>query len=105
WALRSCSMRREPRPSPWRWSSSANAASAMSRPSPSSSSCCCWVLSRSSASPVPHWPDMPQKDSFVTSHDSFVKVRGLKKAYGDYVAVKDISLDVDKGGSLALLGP
>lgn len=41
----------------------------------------------------------------MTQEDSFVKVRGLKKAYGDYLAVKDISLDVAKGGSLALLGP
>ena len=34
-----------------------------------------------------------------------IRVRGLRKAYGDHLAVRDVDLDVHRGEVLALLGP
>ena len=34
-----------------------------------------------------------------------IEIRGLRKAYGDTVAVRDIDLEVEQGEILALLGP
>lgn len=36
---------------------------------------------------------------------SFVKVRGLRKSFGNYAAIDDVSLDVAEASTLALLGP
>ncbi|GHC63660.1 ABC transporter ATP-binding protein [Limoniibacter endophyticus] len=36
---------------------------------------------------------------------SFISVRNLRKRYGDFTALKDVSLDVHEGEFLALLGP
>jgi ABC-type Fe3+/spermidine/putrescine transport system ATPase subunit len=36
---------------------------------------------------------------------SFVKVTSLRKSFGSYVAIDDVSLDVAKASTLALLGP
>ena len=37
--------------------------------------------------------------------DVAIRVRGLRKAYGDNVAVGGVDLDVDRGEVFALLGP
>jgi len=34
-----------------------------------------------------------------------IEVRNLVKSYGDFMAVKDISFDVDEGEIFAFLGP
>ncbi|MFC7517544.1 ABC transporter ATP-binding protein [Herbaspirillum sp. GCM10030257] len=36
---------------------------------------------------------------------TFLKLDGLSKTYGDYVAVKGLSLDIDRGEFISLLGP
>ncbi|HUT15645.1 MAG TPA: ABC transporter ATP-binding protein [Anaerolineae bacterium] len=38
-------------------------------------------------------------------NDSVVRVRGFRKVYGDFVAVDDISFDVQQGEVFGLLGP
>src|ERR1700749_3082442 len=37
--------------------------------------------------------------------DSAIRVRGLRKTYGDFVAVAGLDLDVARGECFALLGP
>jgi multidrug/hemolysin transport system ATP-binding protein len=37
--------------------------------------------------------------------DPIIKVRNFKKSYGDFAAVKDVSLEVQKGELFAFLGP
>jgi ABC-2 type transport system ATP-binding protein len=37
--------------------------------------------------------------------ESILSVRGLRKAYGDFVAVDDVSLEIGRGETLGLLGP
>ena len=39
------------------------------------------------------------------TNDSAIRVRGLRKAYGDRVAVESLDLDVARGECFALLGP
>lgn len=36
---------------------------------------------------------------------SFIKIKGLRKEFGAFQAVKDISLDIEKGEFISLLGP
>ncbi len=36
---------------------------------------------------------------------SFLRLEGLSKCFGDFVAVKDVNLDVEKGEFVSLLGP
>jgi len=39
------------------------------------------------------------------SNDVLLSVRGLRKAFGGLVAVRDISFDIDRGGVVGLIGP
>jgi polar amino acid transport system ATP-binding protein len=39
------------------------------------------------------------------SNDRFLRVSGVVKTYGDYIALRAVSLDVEKGSSVALIGP
>jgi ABC-2 type transport system ATP-binding protein len=41
----------------------------------------------------------------TSTSDFFLSLRGLKKSYGDFVAVKDLSLDIFRGEVFGLLGP
>ena len=39
------------------------------------------------------------------SNDVLLSVRGLRKAFGGLVAVRDLSFDIDRGGVVGLIGP
>ncbi len=39
------------------------------------------------------------------SHDSYLQIDGLWKAFGDFIALKDISLDIRNGEFVCFLGP
>ena len=41
----------------------------------------------------------------VAEGDSMIRVEGLTKKFGDFVAVDDVSFDVKKGEIFGLLGP
>jgi len=41
----------------------------------------------------------------MSNQDSFIKIRNLKKTFGDTVAINNISLDIKKGEFFCLLGP
>jgi len=45
------------------------------------------------------------ENSLPTAAAHFVRVEGLKKRFGDFVALNGVSFDVDDGSTLALLGP
>ncbi len=44
-------------------------------------------------------------NSTHVSTDRFLRVSGVVKQYGDYTALKSVSLDVTKGSAVALIGP
>lgn len=39
------------------------------------------------------------------NHDSLIKVKNIRKQFGDKVAVQDVSFDIKKGEIFGLLGP
>ncbi|WP_376090499.1 ABC transporter ATP-binding protein [Roseomonas sp. CCTCC AB2023176] len=48
---------------------------------------------------------MHRDGGHVTAFGHALSLRGITKRYGDFVAVRDASLDVERGGFLTLLGP
>lgn len=48
---------------------------------------------------------MTKENPLPSAATHFVRVEGLKKRFGDFVALNGVSFDVDDGSTLALLGP
>ena len=40
-----------------------------------------------------------------TSNEVMIDIQNLKKAFGDHVVLKDISMQVNKGSVVAMIGP
>ena len=39
------------------------------------------------------------------TNEVMIEIKNLKKAFGDHVVLKDISLQVNKGSVVAMIGP
>jgi ABC-2 type transport system ATP-binding protein len=72
-----------------RWREERRAAQAVEPPTPV----------RRSAAPLPLLPDAP------LDAEAAISVRGLRKRYGEYEAVRGIDFDVQRGEIVAFLGP
>jgi iron(III) transport system ATP-binding protein len=46
-----------------------------------------------------------KRDSDSTSREPYLRIRGLTKKFGDFAALKDVSLDVYEGEFFCFLGP